>query len=235
MPDFKNGKIIVFSGAGISAESGIATFRDSDGLWAKHDPNTICNYRNWESNYELVHSFYNKRRKELESKLPNPAHKLIKRLEDEFGIINITQNIDNLFEKAGCKNVVHLHGELTSLRCIRCECIIEIGYKAYDFSPCPKCGAERLKPNVVFFYENAPKYAELYTIFNNICDDDIVLVIGTSGEVVNICYLLNKGYKILNNLEKCPSIDENIFDSVYYRNASVALPLIYEEIKRLKG
>lgn len=232
---FKNGRIIVFSGAGISAESGLSTFRDSDGLWDKYDPMVVCNYTNWKANYELVHSFYNKRRKELETKEPNIAHKIIKRLEDEFDVINITQNIDNLFEKAGCSDVIHLHGSLTSLRCLECESIIEIGYAKYDFTPCPKCDAKQLKPNIVFFYEQAPKYYNMHKIFDSISDDDIIIVIGTSGEVVNICAMLSKGYKILNNLASSAMIDESIFDSVYLEKSSLAMPKIYEEIKRLKS
>lgn len=232
---FKNGKIVVFSGAGLSAESGIATFRDSNGLWANYDPMVVCNYQNWEQNYKLVHSFYNKRRSELATKKPNIAHKVIKKLEDEFGIINITQNIDNLFERAGCKKVLHLHGNLTSLRCLECESIIDIGYEEYKFTLCPKCNAPKLKPNIVFFYEQAPKYWDLYQVFDNICDDDIVLVVGTSGAVINICTLLNKGYKILNNLESSASIDESLFDSVHLAPSSRAMPKIYDEIKALKN
>lgn len=232
---FQNGKIIVFSGAGISAESGIATFRDSNGLWANYDPMVVCNYHNWRENYKLVHEFYNKRREELRSVAPNAAHKIIKKLSDEFELINITQNVDDLFERAGCEGVIHLHGNLRELRCEKCGAIIEIGYEAYDFTPCPKCHAPELKPNIVFFYENAPRYVDLYEVFSGVGDSDIVLVVGTSGEVINICYMLSRGHKILNNLQSQAMIDESAFDSVYLEKSSVAMPKIYEEIRELKA
>ncbi len=233
--NFKQGKIIIFSGAGISADSGIATFRDSNGLWANYDPNIICNYRNWRENYNLVHEFYNKRRNELANVAPNVAHKIVARLQNEFGAINITQNVDDLFERAGCKNTIHLHGFLSELRCENCESIIDIGYDSYKFTSCPKCKNDKLKPNIVFFYEQAPKYYDMHAIFSSVRDDDIVVVIGTSGEVVNICALLNRGYKILNNLSPSSMIDESLFDSVYMESSTTALPKIYNEIAMLKN
>lgn len=235
MMNFKNARIIVFSGAGISAESGIATFRDGNGLWANYDPQIVCNYRNWKQHYNLVHEFYNKRRAELRNVKPNKAHEIIKHLSDEYPLINITQNVDDLFERAGCKDVIHLHGNLLELRCETCKNIIPIGYEVYNFTPCPKCGTKQLKPNVVFFYEQAPRYADMYEIFAHIRDCDIVLVVGTSGEVININFLLTRGYKILNNLQSQAMIDESVFDSVYLESSTTALPKIYDEIRKLIG
>lgn len=232
---FKNGKIVIFSGAGISAESGIATFRDSNGLWANYDPEVVCNYTNWLTNYDLVHKFYNLRREELKKVKPNIAHKLIKKLSDEFSVINITQNVDDLFERAGCKDVIHLHGNLLELKCPKCKEIININYESYNFIPCQKCGSEKLKPNIVFFYEEAPKYREMYQIFDSLSSEDIILVVGTSGEVVNICGIMNKGYKILNNLNSSRMINESIFDSLYLESSSSAMPKIYDEIRKLKS
>lgn len=231
----QSGDIIVFSGAGISAESNLATFRDSNGLWANYDPMEVCNYLNWRENYKLVHEFYNKRREELGSVKPNIAHKNIKKLSEKYNVINITQNVDNLFERAGCNDVIHLHGNLCELICLKCGEIINLGYESYDFTPCPKCGFEMLKPNIVFFFEPAPKYATMYQIFENVKDNDIIIVIGTSGEVVNICSMLNKGYKILNNLDSSPNINEAIFDSVYLEKSSTASAKIYKEIEKLKA
>ena len=271
--DFKNGKIIIFSGAGISAESGLATFRDGNGLWANYDPNVVCNYHSWRKNYELVHKFYNQRREELARVRPNLAHKIAYDLAREFEVINITQNVDDLFERAHLEvtaslrgseateaihsnitnqsadssdsnaifaeykkaNILHLHGKLWEIRCENCEHIITIGYAPYDFSPCPKCGNPKLKPNIVFFYEQAPKYAEMYEIFDSVSDDDIIVVSGTSGEVVNVCAMIGKGYKILNNLEKARGINEKLFDSVYFEPSTSAFPKIYNEIKALKN
>ncbi len=266
--DFKNGKIIIFSGAGISAESGLATFRDSNGLWANYDPNVVCNYHSWRKNYELVHKFYNLRRAELATVRPNTAHKIAMRLAREFRVVNITQNVDDLFERAHLEvtvslrgseateaihsnitdlsdsnarfaeyeqaNILHLHGKLWEIRCENCEYIATIGYAPYDFTPCPKCGNEKLKPNIVFFYEQAPKYMEMYEIFDSVSDNDIIVVSGTSGEVVNVCAMIRRGYKILNNLEKARGINENLFDSVYFEPSSSAFEKIYNEIKALK-
>lgn len=260
--NFKNGKIIIFSGAGISAESGLATFRDSNGLWANYDPQVVCNYRNWRTNYESVHKFYDLRREELANVHPNLAHKITQKLAQEFEVINITQNVDDLFERAYLEicgvdldknfsknpsdsntiftqyekiNILHLHGKLWEIRCENCENIITIGYTSYDFSPCPKCGNTKLKPNIVFFYEQAPKYMEMYEIFSKVHDNDIIIVSGTSGEVVNVCAMIERGYKILNNLEKARGINENLFDSVYFEPSTSAFPKIYEEIKNLKN
>lgn len=271
--NFKNGKIIIFSGAGISAESGLATFRDGNGLWANYDPNVVCNYHSWRKNYELVHKFYNQRREELARVRPNLAHKIVRDLTREFKVINITQNVDDLFERAHLEgesganqsvnqsanqgadladssanssdsnaifaeyekaNILHLHGKLWEIRCENCEHIITIGYAPYEFFPCPKCGNPKLKPNIVFFYEQAPKYMEMYEIFERVSDDDIIVVSGTSGEVVNVCAMIGKGYKILNNLEKARGINENLFDSVYFEPSTSAFVKIYDEIKALK-
>lgn len=105
-------KIIIFSGAGLSASSGISTFRDSDGLWENHDINEICSAGCLDWNYENTINFYNLRRKDIEEKLPNNAHKMIARLKDKYPekIEVITQNVDDLLEKANCKDVIHLHG-----------------------------------------------------------------------------------------------------------------------------
>ncbi len=277
LKNFKNGKIIIFSGAGISAESGLATFRDSNGLWANYDPNVVCNYHSWRKNYELVHKFYNLRREELATVRPNIAHKIAMRLAREFRVVNITQNVDDLFERAYLEgessrhserseeskkenkvdssatlspqndkktdifaeydkaNILHLHGKLWEIRCENCEHIATIGYAPYDFTPCPKCGNPKLKPNIVFFYEQAPKYAEMYEIFDSVSDNDIIVVSGTSGEVVNVCAMIRRGYKILNNLEKARGINEKLFDSVYFEPSSSAFPKIYNEIKELKN
>lgn len=270
MIDFKNGKIIIFSGAGISAESGLMTFRDSNGLWANYDINVVCNYHSWRQNYELVHKFYNLRREELARVHPNIAHTITQKLSRQFEVINITQNVDDLFERAYLEgksganqnsnqsvdsnkdsadlhesnadfsqyikaNILHLHGKLWEIRCEECEHITTIGYAPYNFAPCEKCGNAMLKPNIVFFYEQAPKYAQMYEIFSKVRDNDIIVVSGTSGEVVNICAMINRGYKILNNLQSARGINENLFDNVYLEPSTSAFPKIYDEICRLKN
>ena len=109
-------KIVVLTGAGISAESGINTFRDADGLWEGHDVMEVASPMGWERNQELVLDFYNKRRRQLQTVDPNPAHKALKELEKNYEVHIITQNVDDLHERAGSKNVIHLHGELKKVR-----------------------------------------------------------------------------------------------------------------------
>lgn len=154
-------KVVIFSGAGISAESGISTFRESGGLWDQYDVSVICNYDSMQKNESLTIEFYDKRRADLESKEPNYAHDMVADLKEKYpdDIAVITQNVDNLFEKAGLRHedVIHLHGFMTEVRCQNpnCEEIFEIGYKSqYDAynNFCPTCGT-KLRPNIVFFGE----------------------------------------------------------------------------------
>ncbi len=241
-------KLIVFSGAGLSAESGLGTFRDNDGLWDKYDPMVVCNYTNWIKNFELVHTFYNLRRKELSKVKPNAMHKFLANISNnikscefikkEIEVIFITQNVDDLLERAGVNNVVHLHGELTKVICPQCETIFNIGYNELSIKKCEKCSYDYLKPFIVFFYEAAPKYSYLYKVFDSLTCKDCLLVIGTSGSVVDICSIISMserkekiGYKILNNLEYSPYIKESLFNKVLYMPTTKAIDIIENEIK----
>jgi len=114
--------IMILSGAGLSAQSGIKTFRDHDGLWENYDVMQVCSTQGWEEDRELVTRFYNARRHDIHDKEPNRAHLALATLERKYPkkIYNLTQNVDNLLEKAGCKEVIHLHGTLTDLRCEEC-------------------------------------------------------------------------------------------------------------------
>jgi NAD-dependent deacetylase len=228
-----SGKVVIFSGAGLSASSGINTFRQKDGLWEKHDIQQICSAGCLDWNYDATINFYNLRRKEIENKLPNNAHKMIARLKDKYSndIEIITQNIDDLLEKASCKEVLHLHGFLKELRCMSCEDVIDIGYKLQKEhnSICQKCGA-KMRPNVVFFGEPAPMYAQLYEKLEK-CD--LLVVIGTSGYVIDVNFLSSFAqHSILNNLEKSDAICEEYFDKIYYEDANTAYEKIEQDIER---
>lgn len=229
-------KIIIFSGAGISAQSGIKTFRDSDGLWEKHRIEDVCNQSTWIQNYELVHKFYNQRRLQLAEVKPNLAHEIIAEIQNDYPeeCIIITQNVDDLFERAGCKNVIHVHGELTKMECQSCFEIYEIGYKEHTKDDkCPKCSSQNIKPYIVFFGGQAPKYMEMYQAFEHLQNEDsIAVVIGTLGNVVQINANLElmECYKILNNLEESPYIDDTQFDKVYYEDATSASEKIQADI-----
>ncbi|WP_334094555.1 SIR2 family NAD-dependent protein deacylase [Helicobacter typhlonius] len=236
-------KLVIFSGAGLSAESGLETFRDNGGLWAQYDPMEVCNYENWLENFALMHRFYNLRREELGKVQPNAMHKFLATLphslkaKQDIEVIHITQNVDDLLERAGASNIIHLHGQLSKIICPKCEYIFDIGYTHFEPHNCPNCGYEKLKPFIVFFYEKAPQYATMYEIFESLNFRDCVLVIGTSGNVVDISSILARceykhkiGLKILNNLEPSNSIAESVFDTIYYKPATQAIEQIQEAL-----
>lgn len=221
-------KLVVFSGAGLSAESGIPTFRDKNGLWENHKVEDVADYTTWVKNHDLVQRFYSARRTQLGSVKPNAAHYEIAEWSKKYEVINLTQNIDDLLERAGCTNVVHLHGFLKEMRCMNESCghIWDIGYTEYDGSPCPSCGHTLIKPNVVFFNEMAPEYSTLNRILFNLTNEDVVIVVGTMGNVVPISYFLDgvPSTNFLANLEPSAFIDEVYFKNCFYEPASVSFP-----------
>ena len=172
-------KLVVLTGAGISAESGISTFRDAGGLWDEYPVMEVASHDGFVRNPALVHSFYNKRRKELLSCKPNAAHLGLKELENWYDVHIITQNVDNLHEKAGSANVLHLHGELMKVRSMRDE------NRVYTLSPdnietTPETRDEYgdpVRPHIVFFHEPVPNITPAADIVKQA---DIVVVIGTS-------------------------------------------------------
>jgi NAD-dependent deacetylase len=192
---------MILSGAGLSAESGIQTFRDSDGLWENYDIYQVCSTQGWLENRELVTNFYNDRRKDLEDAKPNKAHYTIAELEKVLGadrVWNLTQNVDDLLERAGCKNVIHLHGTLRDLRCEDCGHIWDIGYRPQkDDEVCPECGSDMVRHNVVMFGEEVPAYRYIREAME---DSDMFVAIGTSGKVIDIVPIANHfNYSILVN------------------------------------
>lgn len=148
--------IVVLTGAGISAESGIKTFRDSDGLWENHNVNDVATYDAYLRNPEMVLRFYNERRRQLSAAQPNEAHKQLVRLQQYYNVQIVTQNIDNLHEQAGSCNVLHLHGELTKARSDRNEnLIVDIGYNDINLGDKASDGCQ-LRPHIVWFGEAVP-------------------------------------------------------------------------------
>ena len=228
-------KVIIFSGAGISAESGISTFRDSGGLWDEYKIADICSAGCMQKNRDETIEFYDKRRVELEDKQPNKAHLQIKKLKDKYpnDIAIITQNVDNLFEKAECKDVFHLHGFITSIYCEECGYKEDIGYKKQRdvYNLCPKCRKDMLRPNVVFFGEQAPMYEKL---FKEIDACEFLVIIGTSGTVINTDMFLNPKIKhsILNDLESSDAINDKLYSKVLYKKASEAIDEIIEDVEK---
>ena len=170
-------KIVVFSGAGVSADSGIATFRDSDGLWASYRIEDVCTPEALAHNRKTVIQFYNLRRKELLTKQPNPAHVAIKELEQFYDVEVVTQNVDNLHERAGSQKVLHLHGELTKLRSTADSSLIYPieGWEQDLNARCEK--GSLLRPHIVFFGEAVPMMEQAAQIVSTA---DILVVVGTS-------------------------------------------------------
>ncbi len=181
-------KIAVLTGAGVSAESGISTFRDSDGLWENHNVEDVASIRGWYRNPGLVLDFYNERRAQLATSKPNAAHIAIAALEENYNVTVITQNIDNLHEAAGSTNVIHLHGELTKVRPENCcndrdgyseSTVFDIGYGEIHVGDLAPNGAQ-LRPHIVWFGEAVPKIEKAIDIVEAA---DIMLIVGTSLQV----------------------------------------------------
>ncbi|WOE71069.1 Sir2 family NAD-dependent protein deacetylase [Hydrogenimonas thermophila] len=234
-------KIIFFSGPGISAPSGIKTFRDADGLWENHKIEDVCNFNTWKKIFELVHKFYNARRVQLKDVKPNEGHFGVRRVFEKYGkenVVNITQNVDDLFEQAGFQNdeILHVHGELTKMQCFACGNVWDIGYNEFDISKdrCPKCNSLKgVKPKIVFFNESAPLYREMMKYFDHLSNPNTILVvIGTMGNVVPIAYLIGNtpAKKILCNKEPSEHLPEHLFDKIYYESIEDAMAKIEDDI-----
>ncbi len=171
--------LIVLTGAGISAESGLKTFRDSDGLWMGYDVYEVASPQGWQKNPELVLDFYNQRRKEVAKAQPNAAHKGIADLEKDFDVTVITQNIDDLHERAGSKNVIHLHGEIFKMRSVKDENTFYEIKKDIHFGEMAPDGSQ-LRPHVVWFGEQVPMIKKAAAILETA---DIFMLVGTSLQV----------------------------------------------------
>lgn len=175
-------RLVVLTGAGVSAESGISTFRDSNGLWENYNVADVATIEGWWRNRALVLEFYNQRRGELATKKPNDAHKMIATLEKDFDVTVVTQNIDNLHEQGGSTKVVHLHGEATKVRpedADQDEHTIDVGYKPVNLGDTDSRGVQ-LRPNIVWFGEAVPKFETAARIASQA---DIMLIVGTSMQV----------------------------------------------------
>ncbi len=173
-------KIVVLSGAGMSAESGISTFRDAGGLWEGHDIMEVASPEGWRKNPELVTEFYNKRRLQLAEVEPNAGHLALKLLEAENQVTIITQNVDDLHERAGSNTIVHLHGELTKMRSSEYENdIYEVGYEAISYGTLCSKGT-LLRPHIVWFGEAVPMIDKAIDM---VSDAQVLIIVGTSLEV----------------------------------------------------
>ena len=181
-------KIVVLTGAGVSAESGISTFRDSDGLWENFRVEDVASIEGWYRNPAVVMDFYNQRRAQLSEVRPNAAHLAIADLEKEYDVTVVTQNVDNLHERAGSTKIIHLHGELTKVRPENCcnemdgfseETVFDIGTEPVHIGDLAPNGAQ-LRPHIVWFGEAVPK---IEAAIDAVEAADILLIVGTSLQV----------------------------------------------------
>ena len=227
--------LVVFSGAGMSAESGIQTFRNSDGLWEQHRIEDVATPQAWNNNPDLVTQFYNERRKTVLESLPNKAHYLISTLEDLINVTVITQNIDDLHERAGSSKVLHLHGNIRFSKSSGPNQELHFfpieGWELTQKDLCPE--GYRLRPHVVWFGEEVPAYEDAAAI---LAQADIVIVIGTSLQVYPaaglIHYANNASHKYLID----PNADKLSIPNDYTRingGASEGMVQIIDELKKI--
>lgn len=220
--------VVVLTGAGISAESGLKTFRDSDGLWEGHDIMEVASPQGWERNREKVLDFYNQRRKQLLQASPNKAHTALVELESNFKVSIITQNIDDLHERAGSSNVIHLHGELLKARSTFDEDLVldwRKDLKTGDFCE----HQHQLRPHVVWFGEAVPMFPKAVAIVENA---DLLIIVGTSMQVYPAAALLDY-LKIdvpVYFIDPKPSIRYQALTTIISENATVGIP---ELVKKL--
>lgn len=181
-------KLVILTGAGMSAESGIKTFRDSDGLWENYRIEDVCTPEALERNPEMVNQFYNERRKQLYTAQPNPGHIGLAELEKQFDVQIITQNIDDLHERAGSHKVLHLHGELKKVRSTKNPNLI-YDFDGWELKPNTLCEDHSpLRPHIVFFGEPVPNIEKAIQLVN---DADLFAIIGTSLAVYPAASLLH--------------------------------------------
>jgi NAD-dependent deacetylase len=223
-------KIVVFTGAGISAESGLKTFRDSDGLWENHAIEDVATIDAWHRNPKLVQEFYNQRRKAVNAASPNLAHVALKKLEQKFEVQIITQNIDNLHERAGSSSVLHLHGEVTKSQSSANPMLVYT-IKGNNLEMGQLCSlGSQLRPNVVWFGEAVPNMEKAFRIA---AKADIFITIGTSlnvypaASIVQYIATNTKHYFVDPNANNLTS---SIYCEKIAEKASTAIPLLVEKL-----
>jgi NAD-dependent deacetylase len=227
-------EIVILTGAGVSAESGVRTFRDNNGLWEDHRVEDVATPEAFARDPDLVQRFYNLRRHQLHHIAPNPAHLALARLEREFDgrVTIVTQNVDDLHERAGSQDVIHMHGELRRVRCTRCDTVHAWLDDCTQRTPCPRCGrAPSLRPHIVWFGE-MPFAME--AIHDRLTRCDLFISIGTSGNVYPAAGFVSdvrhagNAHTIEVNLE--PSAGASRFAEHRHGLAGVLVPALVDEL-----
>ncbi|NOT70187.1 MAG: NAD-dependent deacylase [Hyphomicrobium sp.] len=230
MSAFRN--IVVLTGAGLSAESGLATFRDPNGIWAKYDVEDVATPEGFARNPQLVHEFYNMRRRAHAGVTPNAAHAALARLEQHIpGTVIVTQNVDALHEAAGSRNLIHMHGEALKVWCIACDARHAWRDDLSTSTPCPSCTKPGgVRPDVVWFGE-MPYHMERITRLLSNCD--LFISIGTSGNVYPAAGFVAASRKsgahtVELNLE--PSQGASLFAKAIYGPATAVVPAYVDRL-----
>jgi NAD-dependent deacetylase len=223
-------KLVVLTGAGISAESGIKTFRDADGLWEGHDVMEVASIEGWQKNKALVLDFYNQRRRQLRDVKPNLGHVTLAELEKDFEVHIITQNVDNLHEQAGSSSVLHLHGELLKVRSTKNEAYILDWNDDLNLGDTDESG-NQLRPHIVWFGEMVPALEKAITIIQQA---DYLAVIGTSLQVYPAASLMHYAHHHVPVFYIDPK-PASIYDlhnplEVIALNATEGVPLLREKL-----
>lgn len=226
-------RIFILTGAGISAESGLATFRSSNGLWNNHRVEDVASIEEFERNPALVHDFYNDLKKEVQGVEPNAAHRAITTLQEKYPaeISVVTQNVDTLHEKAGNKNVYHIHGQINQAVCLNCGQVMETWGDVDTETVCPHCQVMgMMKPNIVFFGENLLCMDVVERLLRQ---SDLFISIGTSGVVYPAAgFVQTAKYYGAETIEFTLESTANnyLFDKHVYGKAGETFPKFVEEL-----
>ncbi|MFT8245413.1 NAD-dependent deacylase [Roseomonas sp. BN140053] len=224
--------IVILTGAGISQESGLATFRDPDGLWQRHRPEELATPEAFARDPALVHGFYNARRAQLRGVSPNAAHLALAELDARWPgeLLLVTQNVDDLHDRAGSKRLLHMHGALREARCTRCAAVLPWEEDLSTATPCPRCGtAGGLRPNIVWFGEMPVGMDRIGRALDR-CD--LFVSIGTSGLVYPaasfVAEVRGRARTVELNLE--PSAGSALFDEARHGPATALVPALVAEL-----
>ncbi len=222
-------KVVVLSGAGISAESGIKTFRDADGLWEGHDVMKVASPQGWKANKELVLKFYNDRRRQLLEVSPNKAHKVLVTLEKDYDVHIVTQNVDDLHERAGSNQIIHLHGELLKARSTQDENDVVPWIKDIQLGDLCKKGSQ-LRPHIVWFGEQVPLLDKAASLVSKA---DYIIIVGTSMQVYPAASLINFAKETAHTyfVDPNPSISDRKQLTIFAEKASTGIAKVVQHIQ----
>ncbi|MDE9449651.1 NAD-dependent deacylase [Aliiroseovarius sp. Z3] len=224
--------MVILTGAGVSAESGLGTFRDKDGLWTKYDLNEVATPEGFARNPDLVHEFYNARRANCQNAQPNAAHTALARLQTKYRgrVTIVTQNVDDLHERGGASEVIHMHGELSGALCAICDHRWAAPRVMSPTDHCPACDSPATRPDIVWFGEMPYRMDEIYAALSEV---DLFVAIGTSGNVYPAAGFVAEaraaGVETLElNLE--PSSTAGAFDTARFGPATEIVPQWVSEL-----